>query len=149
MGLVLPSGQKLTLGLLAIISLEVVPFCAYTPFPVLLPFLNVSWKSCSVPPAILTQLPQLYQNGGLSVLSSIGKMEKSGVGEDKSCFWSKKIPWCNRKSETASCCDAIASSLSPKFEVKASHIFSLHKTSQYYAELIVGLPGRIRCEQMP
>jgi hypothetical protein len=36
--LVLPSGQKLTLGLLATITLEVVLFCTYASFPVLLPF---------------------------------------------------------------------------------------------------------------
>jgi hypothetical protein len=35
---VLPSGQKLTLGLLATITLEVVPFRAYVPFPALLSF---------------------------------------------------------------------------------------------------------------
>jgi hypothetical protein len=37
-GLVLPSGRKLTLGLLATITLEVVPFRAYAPFPALLSF---------------------------------------------------------------------------------------------------------------
>jgi hypothetical protein len=36
----LPSGQKLTLGLLATITLEVVPFYTYTLFPALLPFLK-------------------------------------------------------------------------------------------------------------
>jgi hypothetical protein len=46
---VLPSGQKLTLGLLATITLEVVLFCAYAPFPAFLcQFLNASWKSCSI-----------------------------------------------------------------------------------------------------
>jgi hypothetical protein len=44
----LPSGQKLTFGLLATITLEVVTFHAYAPFPVLLPCLNATWKSCSV-----------------------------------------------------------------------------------------------------
>jgi hypothetical protein len=34
----LPSGQKLTLGLLATIALEIVPFLTYAPFPALLPF---------------------------------------------------------------------------------------------------------------
>jgi hypothetical protein len=38
------SDQKLTLGLLATITLEVVPFRAHPPFPVLLPFLNASWE---------------------------------------------------------------------------------------------------------
>jgi hypothetical protein len=38
LGLVLQSGQKLTLGLLAAISLERVPFCACPLFPALQPF---------------------------------------------------------------------------------------------------------------
>jgi hypothetical protein len=41
--LVVPSGQKLTSGLLATITLGVVPFCPYAPFSALLPFLNSSW----------------------------------------------------------------------------------------------------------
>jgi hypothetical protein len=45
---VLPSGQKVTLGLLATIVLELVHFRAYASFLALLPFLNTSWKSCSV-----------------------------------------------------------------------------------------------------
>jgi hypothetical protein len=38
------SNQKLTLGILATITLEVVAFRAYAPFPELLPFLNESAK---------------------------------------------------------------------------------------------------------
>jgi hypothetical protein len=34
----MPYCQKLTLGLLATIAHELVPFCAYAPFPALLPF---------------------------------------------------------------------------------------------------------------
>jgi hypothetical protein len=45
LGLVLPYGQKLTLGLLA---LEVVPFHVYAPFPVLLPFFICILESSSV-----------------------------------------------------------------------------------------------------
>jgi hypothetical protein len=37
---VLPCGEKLTLGLLANITLEVAPFCAYASFPALLPILK-------------------------------------------------------------------------------------------------------------
>jgi hypothetical protein len=37
---VLLSGQKLTLGLLATITLEVVPFHVYAPLSALLPFLK-------------------------------------------------------------------------------------------------------------
>jgi hypothetical protein len=47
-GTVAVSGQKLIFGLLAIITLEVVLFLAYAPFPALQPFLNAPWKSCSV-----------------------------------------------------------------------------------------------------
>jgi hypothetical protein len=36
------------LGLLATITLKVVLFHVYAPFPALLPFLNASWKSWSV-----------------------------------------------------------------------------------------------------
>jgi hypothetical protein len=36
--MVLPSGQKLTLSPLFTISLELVPFRAYAPFPALVPF---------------------------------------------------------------------------------------------------------------
>jgi hypothetical protein len=46
--LVLPSGQKLTFGLLASITLNIVPFHANAPFPALLLFLNASWKLCSM-----------------------------------------------------------------------------------------------------
>jgi hypothetical protein len=35
---VLPSGEKLTLGLLVIVSFEVISFCVYAKFPSLLPF---------------------------------------------------------------------------------------------------------------
>jgi hypothetical protein len=34
----LPSGQKLTFGLLTTITLEVIPFRPYAPLPALLPF---------------------------------------------------------------------------------------------------------------
>jgi hypothetical protein len=40
--------NKITLDLLAIITLESVTFRSYGKFPALLPFLNASWKSCSV-----------------------------------------------------------------------------------------------------
>jgi hypothetical protein len=44
----LQSGQKLVLRLLATIALAVVSFHTDAPIPALLPFLNASWKSCSV-----------------------------------------------------------------------------------------------------
>jgi hypothetical protein len=42
---VLPSGQKLTLGLLATITLEVVPFHTYARSQRFCHFLHASWKS--------------------------------------------------------------------------------------------------------
>jgi hypothetical protein len=63
--------SKVTLGLLAAITLEVIPFRVYAPLSAVLPFLNASWKSCSVGVfsigRILPRLPQLCQNGGLSI----------------------------------------------------------------------------------
>jgi hypothetical protein len=38
--LLLPSGQKVTLGLLTTVTLEVVPIHVYAPFPALMPFLD-------------------------------------------------------------------------------------------------------------
>jgi hypothetical protein len=34
----MPSDKKLTVGILATFALEIVPFCANAPFPVLLPY---------------------------------------------------------------------------------------------------------------
>jgi hypothetical protein len=47
-GLVLPSGQKSIFGSTGHHRPRTSPFCAYAPSPVLLPFLNASWKSCPV-----------------------------------------------------------------------------------------------------
>jgi hypothetical protein len=89
----LPSGQKLTLGLLATITLEVLTSRAYAEYPVLLPFLNASWKSCSVrvygTACDSASITSLVSNGGLSDLSSVGETEKSrvGGGRHSCCFW--------------------------------------------------------------
>jgi hypothetical protein len=68
------SGQKLTLGLMATINLETVPFHTYAPFPALPPFLNSSWELC------------WYLNCvkmATSVLFSIEEQRKIGwVGDD-------------------------------------------------------------------
>jgi hypothetical protein len=42
--LVLPSVQKLTLGLLAAIILDALPYCAYATFPALLPFSKCTFE---------------------------------------------------------------------------------------------------------
>jgi hypothetical protein len=68
---------ELTLSLLATIALEVVPFRTYALFPVLLPYikciLEVVFCAQTV---ILPRSPQLYQNGSLSVLFSMGETAK-------------------------------------------------------------------------
>jgi hypothetical protein len=70
--------SKLTLRLLATITLEVVPFRAYAPFPALCHFLNAFWNPCCMR-VFSTACDSSCQNGDLSVLSSIGKTEKSRV----------------------------------------------------------------------
>jgi hypothetical protein len=42
--------------------------------------------------AILPRSPQLRQNGGLTVLSSNGEIEKSRVDGDDVMLFSKKVP---------------------------------------------------------
>jgi hypothetical protein len=57
----------------------------------------------------------LCQNGGLSVLSSIGETEKGSVGGDRqSCYFWPKILWWKTKCETVHCRDAPASSFVTK-----------------------------------
>jgi hypothetical protein len=53
---------------------------------------------------ILPRSPQLCQNGGLSVVSSIGETEDIRVGEggQSCCFWSK-IPWLKKKGNVRQC----------------------------------------------
>jgi hypothetical protein len=73
---------KLTFGLLATITHDVVSFCAYALSPTLLPifksFLEVVF--CEGVQHHLPRSPQLCQNGDLSILSSIEKTEKSTEG---------------------------------------------------------------------
>jgi hypothetical protein len=65
--------QKLTLGVLVTITLEVAPFDTFEPFPALLPFFKsiLEVVICggggfsTAPPAILHSSPQLFQNGSL------------------------------------------------------------------------------------
>jgi hypothetical protein len=77
---VLRSSQKLTLGLLAIITLEVVPFRRHAQFPALLLLFKCILEVVFCEHTILPQSPKSGKNGGLSVLSSIGETEKSTVG---------------------------------------------------------------------
>jgi hypothetical protein len=126
----LPSGQKLILAVLATFTLEVLPFRLHAPFPLLLTFVQcilqvVFCGGCSIPPAILPPSPQLYQNGGFSVLSSIGDSEESRVGEDEShVVFGQMFPG---EKESVRRCVAMLQQpilLLPKFWAKSSYIFT-------------------------
>jgi hypothetical protein len=107
---------------------------------------------CSASPAILPRLSQLCQNGRLSILSSIGKSEKSmvGWGRQSYYFWSK-IPWLKRKCTTVRCRNAAASSF--VFKVRAEVFARIHavaiKRHSSMRNWLFGLPGRILCKQSP
>jgi hypothetical protein len=66
------------LSLLATITLEIFPFRVYAQFPALLPFFR-SILEVGFYEGVLPQSPQIFQVGGLSVVSSIGDTKKSRV----------------------------------------------------------------------
>jgi hypothetical protein len=78
----LPVRQKLSLGLLAITTLKVAPFCVYASFPALLPFFKCILEVvfCSAPPAILPRSLQFCQYGSLSIGGN-RKVERAKSGE--------------------------------------------------------------------
>jgi hypothetical protein len=116
---------------MATITLKIVPFRSYAPFQELLPLFKCILEVSSVrysPPAILPRLPQLCQNGGLS----IGETKKNqrdqvrGVGwvEDDShivfgqFLGEKRIMiWCVVEMQQPVL-------LTPKFRAKYSYIFT-------------------------
>jgi hypothetical protein len=113
----------------------------------------VLW-GCSAPAAILPWSPQLCRNGRLSVLSSIFNIqtEKSMVGGgQQSCCFLSNIPLWKRKCETVCCCDATASSFIAKVRGKVfAHFHTVAiKHHSSLRNWLVGLPGRILCEQSP
>jgi hypothetical protein len=121
------TGKKLILGLQATITLEVVPFCVYSLFTVLLPFFRCILEDM-FPEAVQHRLGFCLdhvscQNGVLSVLSSIGETEKSRVGGDDShVVFGHKFP--GEKGSVRLCChDATASSFVTKVCGESSHIF--------------------------
>jgi hypothetical protein len=116
---VLPSGQKLTLGLLATITFEVVPFHAYAPFPVLLPFLNVSWKLCSVKVFTIacnssSVISVVLKIEPFSFIFNWGNRKVRWVGDDSHVVFGKKFHTEKKKCEVVHCRDATASSFIAK-----------------------------------
>jgi hypothetical protein len=100
--------KKLTFGLLATISLEVVRFCTYAPFPALLPFFKCILE------VVFCKGVQRRSRFCLNHLSCI-KMAafqfylQSGKQTKVGWVW-LKIPWLKRKCGMVHCHDATASS---------------------------------------
>jgi hypothetical protein len=125
---VLPSGQKLTSGLLAGITLEVVPFRAYAPSLVLLPFLNASCKSCSVrvfstacDSASITSIVSKWRAAFPFYLQSEKERKLESVVDDSHVF-RQKFPG---EIGSVRLCVVVMQQpvLSHKFGAKSSHIF--------------------------
>jgi hypothetical protein len=153
---VLPSGQKLTLGLLTTIILEVVPFCTYAPFPTLLPFLKCILKSCSVGGGgvqhrlwfcidhlncVKTAAFQLYlrlwkqkKYGGWWTTVILFLVKSSLVKYE---MWDGALSWCNSQFFFA---EAYSKILAHFHTVAVKHHSSMWNW-------LFGLPGLIICEQ--
>jgi hypothetical protein len=101
---VLPSGPKLSLGLLATVNLEVVPFCPYAPFPVLLPFLK-----CILEDVFCEGVQHCLQFASIisfvskwqsfSFIFNWGNRKLGWVGNDSHVDFGKKIPWPKQVSD--------------------------------------------------
>jgi hypothetical protein len=125
------------LGLLAVITLEVVPFRTSALFPVLLPFLNASWKLHSV-----MVFSAVCDSASITLVVSqwqylqLGKQraKQASKGPSKVCIvlWVRekshvvfghKFP--GEKGNVRGCVAVIQQPvlLLPKFRAKSSHIF--------------------------
>jgi hypothetical protein len=146
----LPSGQKLTLGLLATITHQVVPFHAYAPFPAHLPFLSASWKSCSVSVfrAACNSSWVLSKWRPFSFIFNFGNRRVGWVEGDNRVGLVKNS-LVKRKCEMAHCHYATASSFVTKVQGEDFTHFhavavKLHSSMQNW---LFDLPGQILCEQ--
>jgi hypothetical protein len=104
---------------------------------------------CSAPRAVLPQSPQLCQNGGPSVLASIGK-QIGREGGRHHVFWAK-ISWWKRSVRTVHCRDAAASSFAAKVRGEVFAHFYIVAIG-YHSSMrnwLFGLSWRILCEQSP
>jgi hypothetical protein len=117
---VLPSGQKLTLGLLSTITLEAVPFCTCSPFPALLPFLKCTLE------IVFCEDVQHRLRFCLNRLNCV-KMAASQSylqsEKQRKVVFGQKFP--GEKGSVRQCVVMMQQPvlLSPKFEAKSSHIF--------------------------
>jgi hypothetical protein len=146
---VLPSRQKLTLGLPATIALKIVLFRAYHRSECMLDVMfcdsaQLCLRFC------LHQLSRIKIVAFEFYLLS-GKPKSRVRGRRKSCFSVKKIQWWKRKCEMVHCHDTTASYFFAKVrgEVFAHfHAVSINRHSSMQNSLFV-LSGRILCEQLP
>jgi hypothetical protein len=118
--------------------------------------LNAFWKSYSMR-ALSTAWdsavsPQLCQNGGLLVLSSIGETGKVGwVGDNSRVVFGKKNPWWKQKCEAVRCRYATARSIVAKIQGEVFTNFPAvsvkrHSNMQNWP---FALPGRILVKNPP
>jgi hypothetical protein len=130
MDLVLLSGQKLTLSLLATITLKVVSFRAYAPFPALLPFLkcilDVVFRK-GIQHRLRFCLDYLYcvKLATFHFYLQSGKHKSTVVGNNSHVAFGERFP-CGKGSVRL--CVVLMHQLvlfSPKFGAKSSHIFTL------------------------
>jgi hypothetical protein len=120
----LQSGQKLTLGLLATISLKVVPFHAYAPFPALMQFFKCILEAVFCE-SVQHRLQFCLDHHSCVKMSTfqfylqLGKQRKVGwVGGNSHVVFSQKFPG-ERRSEKVHCHDATSSSFVAKVRSEA------------------------------
>jgi hypothetical protein len=111
----------------------------------------IPW-GCLAPPAILPRSPQLCQNAGLPITSLFREIGKSSVdgGRQSCCSFDKHSLW-KMKREAMSSRDSKASSFFAKVrgEVFAHFLVVVVKRRISVWNWLLGLPGRILCEQSP
>jgi hypothetical protein len=115
----LPSGQKFTLGLLATITLEVVPFCPYAPFPVLLPLFKCIMFCEGIQHRLQFYLSHLsfVKIAAFQFYVQSRKQRKVGlVGDDSHVVFGQKFHGERKKFEMVCSHDATASSFVAKVQ---------------------------------
>jgi hypothetical protein len=137
-----PSGQKLILGLVATITHEP-PFHEYALLPVLLPLFKINPGSrvlwgCFSTARNSASIFSIVSNGGFSVLSSTGEIEKNrrgpsqvsrGVGDDSHVM----LVW---------------KSVKTVWSFAQLHAVTVKRHNSMW-KWLSGLPGDVLCEQFP
>jgi hypothetical protein len=124
---VLPSGQKVTLALLATIALKVALFHRYAPLAYAI-FLNASCKSCSMKVFSTTRdsayiISVVSKWRAFSFIFDWGNRKVGWVGIDSYVVFGQKFPGEERSVRQCVFMMPQPVLLSPKFMVKSSHNF--------------------------